>query len=284
MTTERLPFAAPSGPAWRARFPRRQLVEIEDLPSCPRTVRDGATDYLELVARLGRVSEAVAPILARALAATGTRQIVDLCSGGGGPWPSLLAPLRARLGDEVSVCLTDLYPNAGAKARQRRAATPEVTAWPVPVDARRVPPELSGLRTIFTAFHHFPPAEATAILADAVRQRQGIAIFELTARRARTLAAILLGPLLALALAPLVHPPRASRLALTFLLPVIPAVILWDGIVSCVRTYTVDEMRGLARDAGGEGYAWEAGTIPLRRLPVPLTYLVGYPRPDREMP
>ncbi len=284
MTTETLPVAAPVPLPWRASFARRQFVELEDLPACPRVLRDGATDYLELVARLGRVHEAVAPILARALSATGTRRIVDLCSGGGGPWASLLPALKAELGEEVSVCLTDLYPSGSAAERVRRIGTAGADLCRAPVDARRVPPSLAGLRTIFTGFHHFPPAEAVAILEDAVRQRQGIAIFELTARRARTLAAISLGPLLCLALMPLARPIRLSRLALTYLAPAIPAIVLWDGIVSCLRTYSIDEMRALARAAGAAGYSWEAGVMPLRRLPVPLTYLVGYPRPGGATP
>ena len=52
--------------------------------------------------------------------------------------------------------------------------------------ALAVPERLTGLRTVFTAFHHFRPADARAILESAVRDRQGIAIFEATFR---TLAA-----------------------------------------------------------------------------------------------
>jgi hypothetical protein len=265
----------------RTGLARRQLFELEDQPRCPRALRDGATDYLELVARWGGVHEAVAPILARALRATGMCRIVDLCAGGGGPWQPLLPALRAELGDDVTVCLTDLFPNRDASARLARSAGGRVTAWPDPVDARAVPSGLDGFRTLFTSFHHFPPGDATAILADAVRCRQGIAIFELTARRVRTAAMLAAGPLLALALAPFARPFRWSRLLYTYLLPAIPLVVLWDGVVSCLRSYTVPELRGLAEGAGGRGYTWEAGIRPVPRLPVPLTWLVGYPAPHR---
>jgi len=40
----------------------------------------------------------------------------------------------------------------------------------------RVPDELTGFRTIFSAFHHFRPEEARAVVADAAHQRQGIAV------------------------------------------------------------------------------------------------------------
>jgi hypothetical protein len=263
-----------------ARFGRLQLLELEDQPWCPRAVRDGATGYLELVARWGRVHAAVAPILARALRAAGTHRIVDLCAGGGGPWRSLRPALEEQLGGAVTIRLTDRYPNPDAAARLGAAAGGRITAWPEPVDARAVPAELDGFRTLFTSFHHFPPGEAAAILADAVRSRQGIAIFELTARRARTTALIAGGPLLALGLVPWIRPFRWSRLAWTYLLPAIPLVVLWDGVISCLRSYTVPELRALAA-AAGEGYAWDAGVSRVPRLPVPLTWLVGYPAPHR---
>lgn len=265
----------------RTRLARRQLLELEDQPWCPRAVRDGATDYLELVARWGGVHEVAAPVLARALRATGARRIVDLCAGGGGPWRSLLPALRAELGDDLSVVLTDLFPSRDAVLRLDPQAGGRITAWPEPVDARAVPAVLAGFRTLFTSFHHFEPADATAILADAVRQRQGIAVFELTARRLRTAAMLAGGPLLALALAPFTRPFRWSRLLYTYLLPAIPLVVLWDGVVSCLRSYTVPELRAMAECAGGGDYAWEAGACAVPRLPVPLTWLVGYPAPHR---
>jgi hypothetical protein len=96
----------------------------------------------------------------------------------------------------------------------------------------------------------------------------------------RTTALIAGGPLLALGVVPWILPFRWSRLAWTYLLPAIPLVVLWDGIVSCLRSYTVPELRALAA-AAGEGYAWEAGVGRVPRLPVPLTWLVGYPAPHR---
>ena len=50
------------------------------------------------------------------------------------------------------------------------------------MSATAVPARLSGFRTMFTSFHHFKPEQAQAILADAVRNRCGIGIFEFTYR------------------------------------------------------------------------------------------------------
>ena len=68
---------------------RRQLIELEDLAWFPRAVRDGGTDWLGFMANVTGMFSPVAPKIREAMRATGSTQIVDLCSGGGGPWLTL---------------------------------------------------------------------------------------------------------------------------------------------------------------------------------------------------
>ena len=157
---------------------RLHLIEIHDQDWCPRTIRDAETDYLQFTIATTKPYAAMIPILGSALQRTGTRQVLDLCSGAAGPWLWLHRVL-AEQGVGVSVCLTDKYPNLEAFGRSSRLTDQAISYCAQPVDATRVPSELAGFRTIFTAFHHFRPEQACAVLADAVRQRQGIAVFAL---------------------------------------------------------------------------------------------------------
>jgi hypothetical protein len=154
-----------------------------------------------------------------------------------------------------------------------------VTAVSKPVDATAVPPELPGFRTVFTAFHHFPPELAREVLADAVRQRQGIGVFEMTQRSLSALLRIVISaPALAMLTAPVTPPFRWSRLFWAYVLPALPVLVGWDGFVSCLRTYTPAELRALiASVPGADGYVWQVGEErnPLPLLPV--TYLLGHP-------
>ena len=88
---------------------RRQFVEIEDLAWCRRAVRDGGTDWLGFMANATGMFNAVAPHIRRAMDMTGTNTVLDLCSGGGGPWLTLQREL-AKSGP-IDVILSDLYPN-----------------------------------------------------------------------------------------------------------------------------------------------------------------------------
>jgi hypothetical protein len=256
---------------------RRQLVELEDLPWCPKAVRDGGTDWLGFMANGTRAFTPIAPKLRAAMAATGTSNVLDLCSGGGGPWLTLERELATS--GPVKVTLSDRFPNVTAFRHAARRSDGRLAFSEDSVDATDVPPAFDGVRTMFNAFHHFPPPVARAILADAVRKRRAIGVFEAITHRGIGLAAMPLQVPAMLLFTPFVRPFKWSRLLLTYLLPLIPLIVLFDGTVSMCRVYLGDELRELvAAVPGHETFAWEIGTAPMPGLPVGLTYLVGVPR------
>jgi hypothetical protein len=256
---------------------RLQLLEIEDQPWCPGFLRDAITDFLRFLLETFAPYAVVAQPLADAVARCGATEIVDLCAGGGGPWGDLW-PRLARTGAPVRrVHLCDLYPNRAAFARIAAASGGTIVAEPGAVDATAVPARLDGFRTLFTALHHFPPAQARAILADAVCGGRGIGVFEVTRRAPLPIAAMLFLPLLFLVTAPFLRPFRWRRLFWTYVLPVIPVAVWIDGTVSCLRSYTPRELAALAEPLAA-GYDWRSGTSRVRWLWPRVTYLIGTPR------
>lgn len=255
---------------------RRHLVELEDLSWWPRVFRDAVTDYLATALCLAKTYSVMVPRLATALKKCGATQVVDLCSGGGGPWSEILPALRAE-GADVSLLLTDKYPNTAALARVAEKV-PGVRFEMESVSALDVPEHLTGFRTMFSAFHHFRPAEARAILASTVRARQGIAIFEGASRTPGALGMGLGVPLAVWLLTPIIRPFRWSRLFWTYVVPVVPAAMMFDGAVSCLRIYTPDEMKAMALEVGGEAFDWESGVDYPPWSVMPIPYLIGIPR------
>jgi len=256
---------------------RWHLIEIEDQPWCPRAIRDAATDYLQFSIAVGKVYAPIADKLRRAFERVGAARVVDLCSGGTGPWPTL----ASRLADDgefpVEICLTDKFPNVSAFERARDGSGGAISFRQDPIDATAVPRELTGFRTIFSGLHHFPPAAARAVLADAVKCRQGIGVFEGTQRSVVGVLLMLLTPLMVLLSTPFIRPFRWSRLLLTYVIPVVPLVVLFDGIVSSLRTYTPAELRELTAGLTDGGYEWDIGEARAERAPIPVTYLIGWP-------
>jgi hypothetical protein len=255
---------------------RLHAFELADQSWWPRTFRRAATDYLVTVIHRAKVYDSLVPRLFKALQSCRTNQIIDLCSGVGGPWPTLLPALH-RLGIDANVCMTDFFPNIPSLERAA-GMTFGLRYEKASVSATSVPTHLTGFRTIFTAFHHFRPNDAREILASAVRDRVGILIAEATPRRLTALAIQIMVPLAVLLLTPTVRPFRWSRLFWTYFVPVLPLAIFFDGVVSCLRTYTPEEMLAMAREIDSVDYEWQAGYEAVAGVPVPIPYMIGTPK------
>lgn len=235
------------------------------------------TDFLRFMMERFAPYSVAAPLLAGALTRLGEPRIVDLCSGGGGPWRDLVRRIPAAGGPAVRVRLTDAYPNLAAYARLYDATGGAIDGEPEPVRVTDVPERLAGFRTLFTALHHFRPPAARAILADAVRRRVGIAAFEITERSLLAMMGMLVLPLMVLLTTPFIRPFRWSRLLLTYLVPIVPLAVWFDGTVSCLRSYTPTELLDLVRGLDGASYTWDAGTIRSAPFVTQVTYVIGVP-------
>jgi hypothetical protein len=259
---------------------RRQLFEFEDFAWFPRGLRDHVTALIEVVHRLLGTDALITPLVRRALTAGGTDQIVDLCSGAGGP----MYRVRERLGADgspVRLTLTDLHPNAEAIAGIQARGEPSVVYRETPVDAAAVPTDLRGVRTMICSFHHMPEATARAILRDAFEQRQPFCLFEISDNAqpaALSLFALPLSVLMGLLLTPFVRPLTPSRLLQAYVVPLAPLAFAWDGVASNLRTYTLDDLRELIAGLEAPDYHWELGSLAKPGYPSRMPYLLGLPR------
>jgi hypothetical protein len=261
---------------------RTQFIELHDQPWFPASLRHYVTDALQFGFNRLRVYASVAPLLQGVLDATHSQSIVDLCSGAGGPWLDLSRKLQSRTRRGVmpglQIWLTDKYPNPGARQIVRAAGENRISFYAGSVDAMNVPAELKGLRTMFTSFHHFPPAEARAILQNAVDAGESIGIFEVPRRALSTIGLTFAFILMLFVCAPWIRPFRWSRLFWTYLVPIIPLVLLFDGVVSCLRTYRPQELREMVGKLTANAYRWEIGEHSGASGRLVITYLIGCPR------
>jgi hypothetical protein len=83
-------------------------------------------------------------------------------------------------------------------------------------------------------------------------------------------------PLRVLLATPFILPFRWSRLFWTYIVPALPLVLTFDVVVSLLRLYSVEELRGLT--AGLDHYHWQIGTVGARPIPLRITYLIGTPK------
>jgi hypothetical protein len=259
---------------------RIQFIELHEQPWFPSTLRGEVTDALQFGSEVLKIYAPISALLQGALEASGSRSIVDLCSGSGGPWLELSKVIGGHSA-AYGILLTDKFPVRAASGNPQAASANGIRFYEKSVDATKVPAELNGFRTMFTSFHHFPPAQARAILQDAADAGVGIGIFEVTRRAASAVATMFVWWLSPLVLTPFMRPFRWSHLLFTYVLPIIPLVLLFDGVVSCLRSYRPEELRAMVEELEGSKYHWEIGEQAGNKGSPPITYLIGYPNERR---
>ena len=189
-------------------------------------------------------------------------------------------------GDGVEVVLTDLHPHAPAwKEASARSEGGWLGFVDGSVDAARAgkevlkrvtwgqgKQELRGgdggeekklFRLFSLAFHHFDDGLATDILRNTLQNSEGFAIFELQGRDVGNLFTVLAMLPVLLASSWWWYWGDWWHLFFTYVVPVVPFVVVYDGLVSCLRTRRENEVFALLRKAGAgiegglEGWRFE---------------------------
>ncbi|MEZ4825634.1 MAG: hypothetical protein R3C61_04965 [Bacteroidia bacterium] len=247
---------------------RLHLFEFGDQIWLPKILRKGLAMMLK--AQAESTYPLTAPTLQEFFLITGTKNVVDICAGSGGPWEKLLPELRAN-GVCISVSLTDKFPT-----KDSTTALPGLSFYPIPIDATDIPESLSGCRIFFTSFHHFRPPEARNILASTVESRQPIAIFEFTERKWQNLLGMALAPLVVWIQILKLKPIKWQWVLFTYFIPLLPLIYSWDGFVSHWRSYTSAELIEMTEKIPSNEYEWETGTLTDAHTGGKIHYLLGW--------
>lgn len=188
----------------------------------------------------------------------------------------------------VHFVLTDLHPHI-PNWSLAAAASPQIHYAPRSIDAAASPPDLLStvepplppssssspaktFRTFNLAFHHLPTPLASSVLADTLSTSSGFAIFELQDRHLRSFLAVCLLGLGVLAFAPYFAWRWRSpgTLFWSWVVPVLPFVLVWDGWMSSVRTRTVEEITEMMSSCGADAELvknWEVRSGRITHLP-----------------
>lgn len=244
-------------------------MEWLDFPWFPRRIRDYATDYLSFVTEKSGMMEPVYEKIEGLLIKTGKKLIVDLGAGGGGPSVGMARYLEQK-GNDAKIILTDLHP---------------VHGWVLP-DSVKVyresvsmidPPEWDCIYTMYNAFHHLRPHEARHFLSDSARKRRNIVIVEANERRAvNFIAMFLIVPILSAISSLFIRPFRIGRIFFSLLFPLVPLLIVWDGIASLIRIYMPDDLKTLTSEIQEPQYHWKIEKVRVKKG-ASVILLTGHP-------
>jgi len=244
---------------------RIHLFEFEDMPWFPDWIRVLMTRYIMAFHRMLGTAGQLKELTEKGLTYAQTPVLLDLCSGSGGPMIDVFNSLKSSGAyPDLKLILSDLYPNRKAADKINGQENNGIHYLTTPMDATQVSADILGLRTMISSLHHMKPGVAKEILKNATDSKQPILIFEISDNSPPVFLwwlAIPFAFIATLFVTPMVRPMTWQQLVFTYLIPILPLFIAWDGAVSNVRTYTLEDMDMLTEELKSKDYIWEKGKI-----------------------
>jgi hypothetical protein len=220
-------------------------------------------------------AELAASIIDKALVIAGSEMndfiVVDFCSGAGGPVPAIAKLVNKRQTQAghrpIKFHMTDIKPHVSSwdKLARESASLGYISE---PVDATNPPRSVTSARAyendgdshhprrtfhlFCLAFHHFDDDMARNVLRSTMLTAHGFAIVELQDRRVASFILMALHFLLVFFTSAFWFWTDPIHLTLTYLLPVLPTILAYDGVVSALRTREFDELVALIDDISEE--------------------------------
>jgi hypothetical protein len=225
------------------QFRRLQLFEFCDQAWLPAFIREAHLDCLNFIHTTYQPYFRLAGLIARWASQTGNAAVLDIGSGGAEQVARLI---RCAIAQDVSLprfVVSDLYPNIDAW-RQVEGELGEQQLGHVEKPLSALNAQDSNLRnwSIFTAFHHLAPETARHFLANFAKHGNGLCIVELTKRRWLDIIPMIFALPVHLIVPFFAKKFKLSKLLVTTVLPIVPVMVSFDGVISVLRTYKPDEI------------------------------------------
>lgn len=259
---------------------RRHLIELHEQTWMPALWRQMFQSGLGIAGKFLQPFKHAAPKLDELLAKTASKEILDLCSGSGAAILQLQQSLKANPTDgsaPAKVVLSDLFPDIEDWRKLQEKHPGAVSFRPDPVDVYAMPNDTPRVWTLLNSLHHFREDEVRRLLGSVVAKADGVAVFESTGRTwANMFQTIPVFPAAAIISAFLLRPFRIWHPIFSLLIPVVPFIAFFDGIVSNFRTYTVEELEAMVASLETDDFEWDIGTVPMDKTSLRATYLIGW--------
>jgi hypothetical protein len=207
------------------------LKELEDYNWFPNMFRKFQLEFIGSLVNWFGFYKPIIPLAKNLLANAKTNAVFDLCSGSGKP----AIYLQNKLGNNFVTTLTDKFP-------QKKIPTSSIIYLQQPINVLNIITEKEKLYTMYNAFHHFDDEQQRNILQLFSTNQSSILIVEiLTPSFFTFLNVVFSGTIGQLILTPFVKPFSFWRLFFTYVIPVNIFTVVYDGIISVLKSKSVKQ-------------------------------------------
>jgi hypothetical protein len=224
------------------------LFEFGDLNWVPRWYHFYLRETLEFQYKFYKHDLLWLKGLSKFLKESPSDKVLECCSGSGKCLPRLIEHLPKEFVKNKTFILSDYRPLKQYSDLDRGAAFSYISkslnatcaneSYPLP-------------KVFINSFHHFNDEMAKKILSDSLKNNNSILILEYTKKSLGVFISVILGSLSTFLLLPFYLKKNSypfSILFFTYIIPLFPFVLLWDGIISNLRSRNLVNVERLCKD------------------------------------
>jgi hypothetical protein len=215
------------------------IKELEDYSWFPQLLRRYQADYIGSIVKWLEVYRPLITELEQLIEVIHPQIIQDLCSGSGIP----AIYMQKHVKNISQTILSDKYPNGFLKNDSESTYIKEST------DALELIPLRGVCYTMYNSFHHFSAVEQKELVKKMTVNKNAFLFAEiLQPGILTTIRIIFAATILQLFTAPFVKPFSLKRLLFTYIIPVNLLTVLYDGVISVLKSRSYNYYRHLVED------------------------------------
>jgi hypothetical protein len=222
------------------------MKELEDYDWFPPVLRRQQLQYIGWLAQWQRLYQPMVAHLQELVKRQRPSVIQDVCSGSGRPFMAVMRELQ----NAPPGLLSDWHPD------KQFVNTDKLQYISEPVNVLELTPHPGYCYTMFNAFHHFSAEMQSQLFQKMKATGSPFVVVEvLQPNLPAYLKVLLSATLIQVLTAPFVKPFSWLRLLFTWLLPVNIITVLYDGVISVMKSKTAVQYRRLLMPLCNEGYS-----------------------------
>jgi len=231
-----------------------RFFEFGDLGWVPNLYHIYLRRYLGFFYKLFGYYKLWIPAFSEFIREVNKTKFMECCSGSGETLELIRSQLDKKEFLGIEFLLSDIQPHSEFVKNINQSCDPAFRYIDQSVDVTEMKSDFNHPKIFINSFHHFSEEQVKLIFDSNFNQGNEIIIMEYVRNSLMGYLTMLMGPIIVLLTLPFVvkfkHLP--IMIVFTYLIPLFPLMMLWDGFVSCLHEYSVKKLTQLVKKLGHE--------------------------------
>ncbi|MCQ8129164.1 hypothetical protein [Methylomonas rivi] len=229
-----------------------RLFEFGDLDGVSNLYHIYLREYLVFFYKVFGYYKLWVPSFSNFIKRVGKNKYLECCSGAGEPLTLIDSQLDKNEVGLVNYLLSDIRPNPDVVNKFNQNQLSRFRYIENPVDVTQDLDKFDCPKIFINSFHHFSKKQVEKILINNFKNKNEIVVLEYVSNSLLGYLSMTVGPLVVFLTLPfLVKLRHLPIMALfTYVFPLFPLMMLWDGIVSCLHEHSVEDLKQIVNKLG----------------------------------